>query len=129
MRDTRGKPAGKPVPATQLQVLRLADKNAGQNAKRMRWLTMVLVLSATVRLSAQNAGQAAAPAAPSPLSTPAITGPLQAAPPITLDAGPLGKLDLDGIVSGMGLWQGNHVLGEVCATKGHHADLYRAQHT
>jgi hypothetical protein len=25
------------------------------------------------------------------------------------DAGPLGKLDLDGIVSGMGLWQGNHI--------------------
>jgi Putative beta-barrel porin-2, OmpL-like. bbp2 len=112
MHDTLGKPARKPVPATQLQVLRLADKNAGQNAKRMRWLIMVLVLSATVRLSAQNASQAAAPAAPSPLSTPAITGPLQAAPPITVDAGPLGKLDLDGIVSGMGLWQGNHVLGD-----------------
>jgi hypothetical protein len=109
MYDTRSKSAWRPVPATQLQVLRLADKNAGQNAKRMRWLIMVLVLSATVRLSAQNAGQAAAPAAPSPLSTPAITGPLQAAPPITIDAGPLGKLDLDGIVSGIGLWQGNHV--------------------
>jgi hypothetical protein len=112
MYDTRGKPARKPIPATQLQVLRLADKNAGQNAKRMRWLIMVLVLSATVRLSAQNAGQAAAPAAPSPLSTPTITGPLQAAPPITVDAGPLGKLDLDGIVSGMGLWQGNHVASD-----------------
>ena len=82
--DAGGKPARKSVPATQLQVLRLADKNAGQNGKRMRWLIMVLVLSATIRLSAQNAGQAAAPAAPSPLSTPAITGPLQAAPPITL---------------------------------------------
>src|ERR1700680_5345567 len=62
MHETRGKPAGKPVRATQLQVLRLADKNAGQNAKRMRWLIMVLVLSTTVRLSAQNTGQAAAPA-------------------------------------------------------------------
>ena len=112
MYDTRSKSAQKPVLATQLQVLRLADKNAGQNAKRMRWLIMVFVLSATVRLSAQNAGQAAAPAAPSPLSTPAITGPLQAAPPITVDAGPLGKLDLDGIVSGIGLWQGNHIAGD-----------------
>jgi len=78
----------------------------------MRWLIMVLVLSATIRMSAQNAGQSATPAAPSPLSTPAITGPLQAAPPITLDAGPLGKLDLDGIVSGIGVWQGNHVAGD-----------------
>ena len=106
MCDTRSKSPRTPVSSTQLQVLRLADKNTGQNAKKMRWLIMVLVLSATVRLSAQNAGQPATPAAPSPLSTPAITGPLQAAPPITLDAGPLGKLDLDGIVSGIGLVAG-----------------------
>ena len=112
MHDTRSKSARKTGSATQLHVIRLADKNAGQDVNRLRWLIMVLVLSATVRLSAQNAGQAAAPASPSPLSTPAITGPLQAAPPITLDAGPLGKLDLDGIVSGIGLWQGNHVAGD-----------------
>ena len=110
--DTRGEPARKAIPATQLQVFRLAGKNASQNAKRMRWLIMVLVLSATVRLSAQNADQAAAPAAQSPLPTPSITGPLQAAPPIIFDAGPLGKLNLNGIVSGMGLWQGNHVAGD-----------------
>jgi hypothetical protein len=46
------------------------------------------------------------------LPTPAITGPLQAAPPIVFEAGPLGKLNLDGVVSGMGLWQGNHVSGD-----------------
>jgi hypothetical protein len=56
--------------------------------------------------------QSAPPSAPSPLSTPSITGPLQASPPIIFDGGPLGKLDLDGIVSGMGLWQGNHVPGD-----------------
>jgi hypothetical protein len=37
---------------------------------------------------------------------------LQAAPPIIIDAGPLGKLDLDGIVSSIGLWQGNRVPGD-----------------
>lgn len=37
---------------------------------------------------------------------------MQAAPPIVLDAGPLGKLDLDGVVSGMGLWQGNVTTGD-----------------
>lgn len=59
-------------------------------------------------------GQTAPPAssAPAPLSTPPITGPLQAAPPIVLDAGPLGKLDLDGVISGMGLWQSNHAEGD-----------------
>lgn len=58
----------------------------------------------------QNTPQAAAPA--TPLSTPSITGPLQAAPPIVIDGGPLGKLDLNGVVSGIGLWQGNHVSGD-----------------
>jgi len=54
---------------------------------------------------------AAEPAAPAPLTTPAITGPLQASPPITLEAGPLGKLSLNGIVSGLGLFQSNAVPG------------------
>jgi hypothetical protein len=48
----------------------------------------------------------------SPLSTPSITGPMQAAPPITLDAGPLGKLSLNGVISGFGLVQGNHIAGD-----------------
>jgi hypothetical protein len=94
---------------------------------------MALVLSATLRLSAQTAestGQkadttsptqgsdqqnpasvASAPAPPA-LSTPAITGPLQAAPSTTFDGGPLGKLNLNGIVSGVGLWQGKHLSGD-----------------
>ena len=56
--------------------------------------------------------QTSAPPAPAPLPTPSITGPLQAAPPNTFDAGPFGKLSVNGIVSGMGLWQGNHVPGD-----------------
>lgn len=46
------------------------------------------------------------------LPTPAITGPLQTASPRTFDAGPFGKLDVTGIVSGIGLRQGNHVPGD-----------------
>lgn len=61
---------------------------------------------------AKSAGSDAKnPAAP-PLATPSITGPLQAAPPIVFECGPLGKLNLDGIVSGMGVWQGNHAPGD-----------------
>ncbi len=41
-----------------------------------------------------------------------MTGPLETASPHTFDAGPLGKLDVTGIVSGMALWQGNHVTGD-----------------
>lgn len=49
---------------------------------------------------------------PSPLSTPAITGPLNPVPPITLEAGPLGKVNLNGVISGMGIWQGSRVAGD-----------------
>jgi putative OmpL-like beta-barrel porin-2 len=73
---------------------------------KLRWLIMIVLLSATL----PNAAQTATPS--SPLPTPAITGPLQGNSPIVIDAGPLGKLDLDGIVSGLGLWQGNHVAGD-----------------
>lgn len=52
------------------------------------------------------------PAAPAPLPTPSITGPLQQLPPATFDAGPLGKLSVNGLLSGMGLWQSNHVPGD-----------------
>jgi hypothetical protein len=44
-----------------------------------------------------------APAAP--LSTPVIVGPLSTASPRTFDAGPFGKLNVNGILSGFGFWQ------------------------
>jgi hypothetical protein len=47
-----------------------------------------------------------------PLPTPAITGPLEAARPNTIEAGPLGKLDFNGVISGMGVWQSNHFAGD-----------------
>lgn len=122
----------KHVPRSRVTLLRLSDKNIEENTTKLRWLLMILLFSATFRLSAQTASPtiqndqptspgpapdqqntASKPAAPpTPLTTPSITGPLQAAPPIEFDAGPLGKLELDGIVSGMGLWQSNHVPGD-----------------
>jgi hypothetical protein len=117
---------------SEFGIVRLSDRRVDKNPTKFRWVLMALVLSTTLRLAAQttdsnNQGPQAQPApasssqqsattpaspAPAPLTTPAITGPLQAAPPIEFDAGPLGKLDLDGIVSGMGLVQGNHVAGD-----------------
>ncbi|HZU29266.1 MAG TPA: outer membrane beta-barrel protein [Bryobacteraceae bacterium] len=58
---------------------------------------------------------AQSPPAPAPLSTPAITGPLQQQPPAVFDAGPLGNLDVNAIVSGMGLVQTNAVSGDETA--------------
>ncbi len=61
---------------------------------------------------AAAAAQAPAAAPPAPLSTPAVTGPLQWLPPAVFDAGPLGKISANGIVTGSGLWQDNHVPGD-----------------
>lgn len=62
--------------------------------------------------TAATGGQASAAPAPAPLSTPAIAGPLLAIPPAIFDAGPFGKIDVNGVVTGVGLWQGNHVPGD-----------------
>jgi hypothetical protein len=57
------------------------------------------------------ADQPAVPA-PAPLSTFVLTGPLQWLPPATFDAGPLGKLYVNGIVTGFSQFQNNHVPGD-----------------
>ena len=62
--------------------------------------------------SQQQASTTPTQSSPSPLTTPSITGPLQAAPPTTFEAGPLGRLSLNGVLSGFGLVQGNHVTGD-----------------
>ena len=54
----------------------------------------------------------AAPAPPAPLPTPSITGPLSNLPPAEFDAGPFGKLAVNGFLSGMGLVQNNHIGGD-----------------
>jgi hypothetical protein len=55
------------------------------------------------------AAPAAAPAAPAPLSTFVLTGPLQWLPPAIFDAGPLGKLSVNGIVTGFAQFQNSSV--------------------
>ncbi len=54
----------------------------------------------------------AAPVAPAPLSTPSVTGPISNLPPFVFDASPFGKLSVNGMISGFGMWQGNHVPGD-----------------
>jgi hypothetical protein len=58
------------------------------------------------------AQQPQASSSPAPLPTPSITGPLQAAPPYVLEAGPLGKVNVNGVLTGSGLWQGYPVAGD-----------------
>ncbi|HEY1756085.1 MAG TPA: outer membrane beta-barrel protein [Bryobacteraceae bacterium] len=59
----------------------------------------------------------AAPAAPTALSTPAITGPLANVPPAVFGAGFFGDLSVNGIISGFGLVQNNHVPGDNSAQR------------
>jgi len=68
-----------------------------------------ILSTAACGVLALTAGSADAAA----LSTPAMSGPLAANPnPISLDAGPLGPIYVDGVVSGLGFWQDNHVPGD-----------------
>jgi Putative beta-barrel porin-2, OmpL-like. bbp2 len=67
--------------------------------------------STTATAPAEQKAPDAAPA-PTPLPTPSVTGPLQWLPPALVDAGPVGKMSVNGIASGMGMLQGNHVPGD-----------------
>lgn len=66
---------------------------------------------ATAPESTPAAALAAEPP-PAPLSTFVLTGPLQWLPPATFDAGPLGKLSVNGIVTGFAQFQNNSVPGD-----------------
>jgi len=65
---------------------------------------------------APAAAPAAAPApaadAPAPLSTFVLTGPLAWVPPAVFDAGPFGKLSVNGILTGYALGQTNSIPGD-----------------
>jgi hypothetical protein len=59
---------------------------------------------------APAAAQAPAPAAaPAPLSTFVLSGPLTWLPPATVDAGPFGKLSVNGIITGFAMGQNNPI--------------------
>ena len=79
-------------------------------------LTTAIAAGAQAPATAPTAAPASAPAAaadqtpaaaPAPLSTFVLTGPLQWLPPATFDAGPLGKLYVNGIITGFSQFQTN----------------------
>lgn len=89
-------------------------------------LRSIVAMAATMALATAAYGQAvpapapaAAPAAPAaapaPLPTFVLTGPLQWQPPAVFDAGPLGKLSVNGIVTGYSQFQNNSVPGDQAA--------------
>ena len=77
---------------------------------------LTLAITTAAQAPATPAAAPATPAtpaaAPAPLTTPAVTGPLAWLPPANFDAGPFGKLSVNGIVTGYGRWQDNPVPGD-----------------
>jgi hypothetical protein len=59
---------------------------------------------------AAGAPAATAPAAPTPLPTPSMSGPLATGIPHELPAGPFGKIEVTGILSGIGMYGNNPVV-------------------
>jgi hypothetical protein len=79
----------------------------------MAGAAMAIALMSGAQTPATPPATAPAPApAPAPLSTFVLTGPLQWLPPATFDAGPLGKLSVNGIVTGFSVFQNNSVPGD-----------------
>jgi hypothetical protein len=74
--------------------------------------SQTLAPAAESSASAPAAAPAAPPAPPTALPTPAITGPLQGLPPAMFDAGPFGKIAVNGILDGEGMWTGHYVPGD-----------------
>lgn len=89
---------------SRLKVSRENNPADGAPRNLRRFVTVAFLLSIGSRSYAQS------PSA-TPLPTPSRNGPLQASPPLTIDAGGLGRLDLDGVLSGLGLAQSNHIAG------------------
>ena len=78
----------------------------------MAGAAMAIALMSGAQTPATPPATAPAPAVPAPLSTFVLTGPLQWLPPAVFDAGPFGKLSVNGIVTGYALGQNNAITGD-----------------
>jgi hypothetical protein len=75
-------------------------------------MAISLVAGAQTPAPATPAPAAPADAAPTPLSTFVLSGPLQWVPPAVFDAGPFGKLSVNGILTGFAVGQNSPVPGD-----------------
>jgi len=94
------------------------NRNPNRLLQTMAGAVMAIALAATAQTPAPPAPAAApadAAAAPAPLSTFVLTGPLAWLPPATFDAGPLGKLSVNGILTGYSAFQNNSIPGDESA--------------
>jgi|HubBroStandDraft_4_1064222.scaffolds.fasta_scaffold26124_2 hypothetical protein len=93
-------------------------------------LGLALAGTAAAQTTTPPAAAPAAPAAPAanPMPYPSMTAPLAANPqPAVFDAGPLGKVMVDGVLSADALWQSNPQFGPFGQTQDGYADITNAQ--
>lgn len=85
-------------------------------------IALGIALAQYARAQSTSAPAPVAVPAPVPLPTPAVSGPLQWLPPATFSSGFFGKVAANGIVTGSGMWQGNHLpsdnVGEAALSNG-----------
>jgi len=96
-------PGGRPATGSTTGVQALPMPQLPVSALPGKFL--LVLASITVLLVVRHAGAQALP-------TPTMSGPLQTAAPHTFDAGPFGQLDVTGVLSGMGMVQGNWFPGD-----------------
>ncbi len=86
-------------------------RNETQLMKSMGWpeIRPDIILMALIVLGVLEGAPLAILARPLP--APAMAGPLVMPAPLTIEAGPLGRLELGGVVSGIGMSQGNWAAG------------------
>ena len=87
-------------------------RHSAKQAVFLLFRATVFMFCSVIGVSAQQQNATAPTTPPPALPTPSITGPLQELPPAIFDAGPFGKVAANGILSGMGLWQSNHIPGD-----------------
>lgn len=103
---------------TAVAAMAMALAAAGQTTDSSSTAASAAPASPAAAAQAPAAAPAAAPDAatpPAPLSTFVLTGPLTWLPPANFDAGPLGKLSVNGIITGYSLFQNNAVPGDTGA--------------
>jgi len=90
-----------------------AQTDAAQSSSKPPVLSAQATTAAASLLeTGQPAAPPAAPSDPVPLPYPSVTGPVSWLPPAIFDAGPFGKIAVNGILDGLGMWTGNYVAGD-----------------
>ncbi|MFP5208883.1 MAG: outer membrane beta-barrel protein [Acidobacteriota bacterium] len=97
-----------------------AQSSSGQTGASTATNSTSQAASSAPAQPAAQAPPAQSASSPAPLPTPSMSGPLQSAPPHEIQGG---KIAVNGILSGMGWTEGNHVAGDNAT----HYDVTNAQ--